>query len=80
MMVGKLWASAAAGAIVAWALKLAIGSHNPALLALARFIPYAILSAILILLPYGLTYFAAAYALRVEECTDLVRRLRRFIP
>jgi len=46
-------------------VKLAIGTQRPILTGLA------------ILIPYGLTYFGAAYLLRIEECTQALRRLRR---
>jgi putative peptidoglycan lipid II flippase len=65
LLTAKLWAAAAAGAIVAWGIKLAIGPHRPEVIGIA------------VLLPYGLTYFAAAYLLRVEECAQALRRLRR---
>lgn len=61
----KLWMSAAAGAAAAWGIKLAIGAQNPRLVAVA------------ILIPYGAMYFAAAYLLRIEECRQALRRLRR---
>ena len=64
-LTAKLWLSAAAGAAVAWGVKLAIGTQRPLLMGVA------------ILIPYGLTYFGAAYLLRIEECTQALRRLRR---
>jgi len=67
-LAGKLWLSAAAGAAVAWGVKLAIGRHNTIAMGIA------------ILVPYGLAYFAAAYLLRVEECVQLFRRALRLIP
>lgn len=65
--VFKLWLAAAVGAGVAWAIKLAIGSHHPAIIAA------------LILLPYGLTYFAITAALRVPEVNPIVRRALRIV-
>jgi putative peptidoglycan lipid II flippase len=67
-LVAKLWTAAAAGAAVAWGVKLAIGRPNP------------IVAGIAILAPYGVVYFAAAYLLRVEECVQLLRRALRLIP
>jgi len=67
-LVARLWTSAIAAAAAAWGIKLAIGRHNP------------IVAGIVILVPYGLVYFAAAYVLRVEECAQLFRRILRFIP
>ena len=65
-MVAKLWCSAGVGAAAAWGIKLALGhTHHP------------ITGAILILVPYGLTYFGATYLLRVEECGALFERLAR---
>ena len=58
----RLWLAAIAGAAVAWGIKLAIGARNP------------FLAAVLILGPYGVTYFAATYALGIEECAVLVGR------
>jgi putative peptidoglycan lipid II flippase len=64
-LVAKLWISAAVAAAAGWGVKLAIGPHHP------------IVSAIPILVAYGLVYFGVTFLLRVEECT---RTLRRFIP
>jgi putative peptidoglycan lipid II flippase len=63
--VSKLWVSAAAGAGVAWAIKLTLPSMHP------------IAAAIVILGPYGLVYFGAAIALRIPEVSPVLRRLRR---
>jgi putative peptidoglycan lipid II flippase len=56
----KLWTAAAAGALAGWGVKLAIGSVDPKL------------EAVLVLLPYGLLYFAIAWLLRVEECRQFL--------
>jgi putative peptidoglycan lipid II flippase len=61
----SLWASAASGAAAGWALRIAIGHRDPLTTAMA------------VLIPYGLIYFAAAYLLRVEECAVLFRRVIR---
>lgn len=77
VLLGKLWGSAAvaaaaawavkpaAAAAAAWAVKLGIGPRGP-------FLPAAAILGV-----YGLVYFAAAYALRIEECVSIFRRLRR---
>jgi putative peptidoglycan lipid II flippase len=64
-LAARLWLAAATGAAVAWGVKLGIGTQKPLLMGIA------------ILLPYGLAYFGAAYLLRIEECTQALRRLRR---
>jgi putative peptidoglycan lipid II flippase len=61
--VAKLWLAAAAGAGVGWAIKLGIGSHHP------------IIIAALVLIPYGLTYFAVTAALRVPELNSVLGRV-----
>jgi len=63
----RLWLAAVVGALVAWAIKLAIGSHHP------------IIVAVLVLLPYGLTYFAITAALSVPEVDPIVRRVLRIV-
>jgi len=63
--VAKLWASAIAGAAVAWGVKLSFPAMHP------------IIAAIVILGPYGLVYFAAAFALKIPELTSAIGRLRR---
>jgi putative peptidoglycan lipid II flippase len=65
--VTRLWLAAAVGAGVAWAIKLAIGSHHPMIVA------------VLVLLPYGLTYFAITAALRVPEVDAVVGRALRMV-
>lgn len=64
-LTAKLWLSAGVAAAVAWGIKLAFGVHRPELVG------------VVVLVPYGLTYFAAAYLFRIEECTQALRRLRR---
>ena len=51
--VAKLWLAAAVGAGVGWAIKLSIGGHHP------------IIVAALVLIPYGLIYFAITAVLKV---------------
>ena len=59
----KLWAAAIAGAAIAWAIKLAIPPMHPAV------------TALLVLGPYGLVYFAAAFVLGIPEASAALRRL-----
>ena len=61
----KLWLAAAFGAGVGWGIKVAIGNHHP------------VITAALVLLPYGLTYFAIAAALRVPEVNVVFGRVLR---
>jgi putative peptidoglycan lipid II flippase len=62
VLVLKLWTAAAIGAGAGWAVKLAIGSRGPWLEAMA------------ILGVYGLLYFAATYAMGIEEWRVLAER------
>jgi putative peptidoglycan lipid II flippase len=64
-LIAKLWGSAVVGAAAAWGIKLAIGDADP------------IMRATLVLVPYGLIYFAVTYWLRVEECGTLFEKLAR---
>jgi putative peptidoglycan lipid II flippase len=65
--VSKLWLAAAVGAAVGWGIKLGIGSHHPIILAL------------LVLVPYGLVYFALTAALRVPELNSVLGRALKVI-
>lgn len=64
-LTAKLWAAAVAGAVVAWAVKLNIPAMHP------------IATAVVVLTPYGLAFFAVALAFSVPEATTLVRRIGR---
>jgi putative peptidoglycan lipid II flippase len=64
-LVAKLWASALAGAAVAWAIKLVLPPLHP------------IVAAMLILAPYGLVYFGVSFGLKVSEVSSLVGRFTR---
>jgi putative peptidoglycan lipid II flippase len=64
-LTAKLWFSAAVAAAVAWAIKLSIRTPRPEI------------AAVVILIPYGIVYFATAFLLRIEECTQALRRLKR---
>jgi putative peptidoglycan lipid II flippase len=61
--VSMLWLAAAAGAATAWAIKLTVPIGDP------------IVAAGVILAPYGLVFFAIAFALRIPEASSLVGRL-----
>jgi putative peptidoglycan lipid II flippase len=64
-LMARLWISAAVAAGAAWGIKLALGPHGP------------IISAIVILGPYGVIYFAVTYLMGVEECRVTLRRFIR---
>ena len=64
--VAKLWLAATVGAGMGWAIKLAIGAYHPAIIAA------------LVLVPYGLIYFAITAALRVPELNTVLGRLLKF--
>ncbi|HVS21919.1 MAG TPA: murein biosynthesis integral membrane protein MurJ [Pyrinomonadaceae bacterium] len=65
--VTKLWVSAASGAGVGWAIKLAIGQRHP------------VIVAALVLVPYGLTYFGISSALGLPEANAVVGRALRIV-
>lgn len=62
--VAKLWSAAAAGAAVAWALKLTAPALHP------------IIMALVILGPYGLTFLATTWLLQIPEAATVFNRLR----
>ena len=64
-LLARLWGSAAIGAAAGWILKPMVAPHG------------TVVSAIVVLGVYGVLYFAATYAMGVEECAGTVRRLRR---
>jgi putative peptidoglycan lipid II flippase len=63
--ISKLWFAALGGAIVGWSIKLAIGLRHPAIVAA------------LVLVPYGLTYFALAILFKVPESDAVIGRVLR---
>jgi len=63
--VASLWLSAAAGAAVGWAIKLALPALHP------------VLAAVLILGPYGLVFAGMTLALGVPEARALLRWRRK---
>jgi putative peptidoglycan lipid II flippase len=64
--LAKLWVSAAAAAAIAWGVKLVAPPLHP------------VLAAVLILGPYGLAFFAGAFALNIPEATATLQRAARF--
>src|SRR6185436_17035902 len=66
--VGKLWMAAAAGAAVAWAVKLTIPPFHP------------IVTAILVLGPYGIVFFGATWTLGIGETSMALARIMRRRP
>ncbi|MBI4485615.1 MAG: murein biosynthesis integral membrane protein MurJ [Acidobacteria bacterium] len=56
--IAKLWSAAIAGALVAWAVKLAAVPLHP------------ILTAIVVLGPYGVVFVAVTFALRIPEASN----------
>jgi putative peptidoglycan lipid II flippase len=63
----QLWSAATAGAAAAWAVKVALGPRHP------------ILMAVLILVPYGVIYFAITYGWGLSEAQAVVRRVTRLV-
>ena len=65
----KLWTAAAIGAAVVWAIKLSLGASL-----------HPILTALLVVVPYGITYFLLASVFQVTEAQTVVKRFLRKIP
>jgi putative peptidoglycan lipid II flippase len=65
--VAKLWLAAAVGAGVGWTIKLAIGPYHPAIIAA------------IVLVPYGLSYFAIATVFRIPEASAVVGRALKIL-
>jgi putative peptidoglycan lipid II flippase len=63
--VAQLWGSAIAGAAVAWGVKIALPSLHP------------IVTALLVLGPYGVVFFAMTLLLRIPEASAALARARR---
>ena len=59
----RLWSSAIMGAAAAWAVKLAIPAAHP------------LVTAMIVLGPYGVVFFVAAFALRVPEASAALDRV-----
>jgi putative peptidoglycan lipid II flippase len=63
--VAKLWAAASAGAVAAWAAKIAVPALHP------------VVTAVLVLGPYGVVFFGAVLALRIPEASTALGRFAR---
>ena len=65
----KLWTAAIIGASIGWAIKFAVGNSL-----------HPILIALLVTLPYGVTYFLTATLFQVKEAKAIVNKFLRKIP
>ena len=65
--VAKLWLAAIIGAAIGGAIEVGIDLQHP------------LVVAILVLGPYGVTYFAITYALKVSESASVINRILRII-
>ncbi|HEY6331267.1 MAG TPA: murein biosynthesis integral membrane protein MurJ [Blastocatellia bacterium] len=65
--VFKLWLGATLAAALGWAIKIGVGPHNPRILA------------VLVLGPYGITYFGLTVALKVKEARGAIDRALRLL-
>jgi putative peptidoglycan lipid II flippase len=63
--LARLWGSAAVAALVAWVVRLALGSQHP------------LVEALFSLGMYGVTYFAITAELRIPESRSVLARVRR---
>jgi len=63
----KLWAAAIAAAAVAWLVKTALPAVHP------------VIAGALILVPYGLVFFGAAFLMRIPEASAAISQIRRRI-
>ncbi|HEV2879966.1 MAG TPA: murein biosynthesis integral membrane protein MurJ [Pyrinomonadaceae bacterium] len=66
--ISKLWLAAFLSAAIAWGIKLLVGRRHPFLLAA------------LVLIPYGLLYFAITTLFKLPEARTVVGRFTRFLP
>lgn len=66
----KLWTAAVIGAGVGWAIKIAVGNFSL----------HPILIALLVTIPFGVTYFLMATLFRVKEASAVINQLKRRIP
>jgi putative peptidoglycan lipid II flippase len=66
--ISKLWLAALLSAAIAWGVKLLVGRRHPLLLAA------------LILVPYGLLYFAITSLFKLPEARTVLGRFTRFLP
>ncbi|MFY9222639.1 MAG: murein biosynthesis integral membrane protein MurJ [Blastocatellia bacterium] len=64
----KLWSSAIFAALVALGVKLLIGSQHP------------VIAGVLILAPYGVTYFVLTTIFGIPQTRSITKRVERFLP
>lgn len=64
----KLWSSAIFAALVALGVKLLIGSQHP------------VIAGVLILTPYGVTYFVLTTIFGIPQTRSVIKRVERFLP
>jgi putative peptidoglycan lipid II flippase len=62
-LLARLWSAAAAGAVIAWMVKVLVGLQHPVVAAMA------------ILIPYGTVYVGIAYRWRIPEAQGVIGRL-----
>jgi putative peptidoglycan lipid II flippase len=67
LYVAKLWLAAIIAAALGFAIEVAIGPRHP------------LVVAILVLGPYGVTYFGLTYAMHVRESKSVIERIWRLI-
>jgi putative peptidoglycan lipid II flippase len=65
--ISRLWFAAFGGALVGWGIKLAIGERHP------------VIVAVLVLIPYGLTYFGLTSLFKLPEADAVVGRAFRIL-
>ena len=65
--VVKLWTAAAVGAATGWGIRLLLPTRN------------AFIVAALVLIPYGLVYFAVTFLFGLPELSQLLSRLTRLL-
>jgi putative peptidoglycan lipid II flippase len=63
--LAKVWISAIVGGAVGWGIKLALPTLHP------------VVTAVLVLGPYGVAFFAVAIAFRIHEASSAIGRLTR---
>jgi hypothetical protein len=63
--VTRLWLAAAISAVIAWGVKLGMGTEHPILLAIAAFAPF------------GVAYFALTSVLGLPESRSIIRSVVR---
>ena len=63
--VAKLWSASLVGGAVAWSLRIGLPPFHPAI------------TAVFVLVPYGLVFFAMTLLLRIPEASRAVRGVTR---